>query len=215
MKRERTKRRSAAHRLLELIWHNTCDANSHSWERINHAMHDGLRLAIRAGLRFNRRDFAEFAERFRSCYWLINDGGEMIGESVYRLAVNSDNRSAAMSFEQWKARPPYIVDKHDGSRYSDGHFSGPRSGRLAMHFRFEWDGRLVTVTSFAADGQSIVACTYKPRKVDDRGCPVGSERIARRYRITIDDLRAEVSRRRKDQKKVHAEAAEAAEEKTC
>jgi hypothetical protein len=206
-------RRSAAYRLLQLVWKNTCDANGHSWDRVNHAMRDALYLAISAGLRFSRGDFAAFAAEFRSGYWLGNDGGNMLGERTYRHALIHGNQSAALSFEAWKDRPPYIVDRIVGTRhsYSDCHCHPHATGRLALGYRFAWQGHLVTVTSFSDDGQSITACTYKERAFDKDGYPVGSERIARRFKIGIEDLRAEMTRRRKAAK----EAKAVREEPTC
>jgi hypothetical protein len=181
-------KRSAAYRLLELVWKNVCACTGHSWERINHSMAAALALAIRSGMRFGREDFARFAVDFNSGFWILNDGGHMYGEGIYRLALYCDNLSAARSFEAWKKRPPYIVDRIFGDAY--------RSGRIALRSKFIWQEKTVTVTSFADDGQSIVACAYDKKFENGRL----NEKLTRRFRITYDAFREEMSRRRKENK---------------
>jgi len=195
------KKRSAAFRLMELVYDFSCADTGHSWDRINHAMRSSLHTAIQGGLRFNRVDFAMLAERLGSGYWLRNDGGNMVGEWFYREALIYGNSSAAQSFEAWKRRPPFIVDRIEGSdcAYSNGHFHVPKTGRLAMGFRFHWAGLVVTVTSFSDDGQSLTACAYKNRPIGKYGYE-GALKISRRFKITIEALRAEMTHRRKASK---------------
>lgn len=192
--------RSAAYRLLQMVWRHSQVAAGPSWDRLNHSMRAALYLAIQSGMHFNLGDFARFADEFGSGYWLHNDVGNMTGEMAYRSALVYDNLSAARSFEAWKQRPPFIVDQILGTAEScgDGHFHAHASGRLALGFRFAWQGLMVTVTSFADDGQSITACTYKDRPKDR---PYYPQRISRRFKITHEALKAEMLLRRKAKKK--------------
>ena len=52
--------------------------------------------------------------------------GDMMGEGFYSLALIHGHRSAALAFEVWKDRPPYIVDRIEGNKiYTDngGYFT--------------------------------------------------------------------------------------------
>lgn len=52
--------RSAPIRLLDITWGSTNDSTAHSWERLNHAMHSALKLAIGAGFKFEPDDFTSY-----------------------------------------------------------------------------------------------------------------------------------------------------------
>jgi hypothetical protein len=191
----KSKANSPAYKLLAMVWDHRCGATQGSWDRVNHSMRDALTLAIKAGMLFDRDDFAAFASEFHSHFWLRADGGDMLGECFYRLALVMGNQSAVLSFEAWKQRPPFIVDRICSPEWGcdQGHFHPHATGRLALGYRFVWLDLLVTVTSFATDGQSITACTYKASPKGE----YAPRRIARRFKITIDELRAEMSLRRK------------------
>ena len=73
------KDKSTAMQLMELVWKNCCEVTGHSWERINRSMQGSLRLAIDAGLRFDRDDFTAIENRMRIGFWGGNDG-HMLGE---------------------------------------------------------------------------------------------------------------------------------------
>lgn len=196
-------KRSGAMQLLDIVWKKTGGATGHSWDRINHAMGKALELAIMAGMRFNRGDFAEFAKRYDSHYWIGNSGGDMTGERFYCFALTTGNPSAVLSFEQWKNRPPFIANVKDGySAY--GHHHSKRTGRLSLGDEFSWKGMEVKLTSFAVDGQSITACAYKPKEINDEGYEL-SVKVARRFKISIGDLRAEMTARRKAAKQEKAD----------
>ncbi|MEA1952595.1 MAG: hypothetical protein U9N87_14540 [Planctomycetota bacterium] len=166
------KKLSPAYQLLRHVWQHSLKATGHSWERLNCSMRGAMQLAIDAGLRFDRDDFAKTMKEFRGGYWF----GETGGEYFYALAVQTGNLSAAQAFESWKERQPFIADVVDTG-------SGRRKrGRLAVGSRFPWRGFHVTVTSFALNGAHLTACAYK----DD-----AERKVAKRFRITIADIRAD------------------------
>ena len=196
--------RSPAGRLLAILWkHVGGAAPNHSWRRVNMTMRRGLKLAIDGGLRFARGDLARIVEAFNGDHWI----GET-AEWIYSLAVDAANSSAVAAFETWKGREPFIVDLC-------GTFVNSPSARrrLTVGERFWWPSRarrvadgqkqiryeLLTVTSFARDQESLVACSHHERLTDPRtGCLVGRERVKNRYRITRADIRDERKRRRRD-----------------
>ncbi len=46
-----------------------------------------------------------------------------------------------------------------------------------------WNGKMLEITSFSEDGNSLTACTCKPRMDDDY-----SNKVATRTKITWDEL---------------------------
>lgn len=176
---------SPAMQLLQHVWSNAQRGNRDSWALLNSAMQDALSLAISHQFLFEEGDFAQLSERFLFGYWGHQDPGGF-AEGFYAKACGvghsapfGPNRSACISFEKWKGREPFIYKERDC-------ISGVR---LACGSRLYWlpdaksDTRpvLATVTSFAKDGESLTACTYKgndyPAKID------------RRFKITIKALR--------------------------
>ena len=174
---------SPAYQLLHHVWLHSLAATGHSWERLNHSMRGAMQLAINAGLRFDRDDFARMYKEFRGGYWF----GETGGEGFYALAVQTGNLSAAQAFESWNGRQPFIADDVDTG-------SGRRKrGRLAVGSRFPWRGFQVTVTSFALDGAHLTACAYTD----------GTERkVSKRFRITVADIRVD-RKERKERIQLH------------
>jgi hypothetical protein len=155
---------SAVTEFLDVVWDNANNDIGHSWERLNHAMHSALKLTIGAGFEFLPGDFDHIFSHYSSGRW--------IGESewCYALAIFVGNVSACGSFEVSRKRLAFIADDvTPGERWSNGgwlHMVGDRKrGRLAVGFRFPWRGEKVTVTSFAADGQSLTACSYHREQI--------------------------------------------------
>ena len=144
--------------LVTHVWRNSQQATGHSWTRLNAAMTLAVELAIRAGLRFGPNDMAEISRTMRGGYWFR-------GENLYTVAVKYVNTTACVSYETMVNRPAFV-------------FGG---GRLAEGSDLKWgDAGAVRVTSFAADGKSLIACSY-----------LGSARKpARRVTITIEEMRA-------------------------
>jgi len=176
---------SPVRQLLSLVWSHSLKATGHSWERLNHSMYAAMQLAINAGMPFDADDFSAAMNEFRAEYWF----GETGGESLYTLAVQTGNLSAAQAYEAWKGRSPFIADDVDpGWNRSFAHVTGRRQrGRLAVGFKFPWQGQKVTVTSFSRDGTYLTACAYT--KGDRR-------KVTRRFQITVADIHADRRRRR-------------------
>lgn len=149
----------------------TCCWNSiprRSWRNRNAAMHRAMDIAITSGMPFDAGDIQQIARDYKIHYW----GGDC--EGFYSCAVEAQsgaNITAAIAFEQWFKRPAYLWPERT---------KNPE--RLCVGSRFTWQGHLVTVTSFADDGQSLIACTYKDAS-DSQDDEVGRVQYAfREYR---------------------------------
>lgn len=179
---------SPAIMLLDHVWEFAMKGCDHSWERLNHTMRDALLLAIGGGLVFEPGDFSHIRSNYRSGYW--------IGESdewCYAMAVACCNPSAVASFERYKNRSPFIADDVSPKRSEWLHMTGSRvKERLAVNSTFPWKGKTVIVTSFAEDGKSLTACSYKPRIEDDY-----SNKVEKRFTITIEDIRVDRAERKR------------------
>lgn len=99
---------------LQLAWDNACK-KSHSWRILNSALSQSLNLAITHGFPFAEGDFHAIYKRFNFGFW----GGDTpagLAEGFYSLAAGGprwgstglSNLSAALSFEAWKNRRPWI-----------------------------------------------------------------------------------------------------------
>ena len=188
---------SAPIRLLQLVWNNCNDATPHSYERLNHAMQDALRLAIGYGFRFDVDDFRVISKKFRFGYW----SGETSGEQFYSLAVTTNNISACRAFETWSSRKPIIADGVGYGNYVHSgylHCAGQRArGRLCVGARFSWKGEFVEVTSMHDKGYAI-ACSYKKGELDE---PYSNRKILHRYKITPKMIIKDRAERKGNQEK--------------
>lgn len=184
---------SPALALVRHVWERN---HTDSWQRLNGSMYAAVNLAIGAGLRFDADDFAVICKEFRGGYWFGNDGVEMYGEGFYSRAVEVGNSSACQSFEAWRERPPFI-------------FGGKR---LHLRAEFDWQGLKVKVTSFSKDSATIGACSYKRVPTGSGTWKYEKEKVDRRFRISIDELRAAERDRRKAEE-AKREAAMSPEEK--
>ncbi len=162
---------SPALHLIRHMWENVCDTLPHSWRIVNGSMHQVVKLAIDGGLRWGLGDFATVAKDFRIGYWGGNNGDS---EGLYSCAVESGNLSACLSFEAWKGRKPFI-------------FHGKR---ISVGYDFRWAGERVTCTSFADDGASLIATSYKPRETDGDGYERGRRTPLHVHRISHADIKA-------------------------
>lgn len=186
------KKPSPAITLLTTIWDNQGHQMGHSWERLNHAMCSALHLAIRAGLRFDLTDFATIDESFRMGYW-----GDH--ERCYSIACgfherHGPNMSAALAYEAWKGRKPFLV------------LARPRGKvrlRVAVGTDLMWyeHSKVLRLecTSFAEDGKSFTACVYE--------WTGDTRKVVRRLKITHDKIvayHADIRRRLKEAGKPHA-----------
>lgn len=176
-------------KLLDRVWKNANSATAHSWERLNHSMRDALTLAVGSGFTWKAGDMAAIASgKYNFGYWSSDST-----EWIYALAIETENLTAAKSYEAWKKREAFIAD--DVTFHASGgfiHTSSANRGRerLAVGFEFQWKGLKVKVTSFSEDGSYLTACSYKPRKEGY------SEKIDKRFKITREDIFAERAERK-------------------
>ena len=151
-------------------------------------------MAIKYGFQFQREDFALIARSpggggFNFAYWGGSDR-HMLGERFYTLAVEGANRygpnqSAALAFEHWVKRKPYLIRRAPEDKIAR---------RIAIGVRFSWYDELLTCTSFSEDGQSLTACSYKGAEYEycpkcNRCIGGGQDGLLHRVRITHADIR--------------------------
>lgn len=160
---------SPAYQLLSLVWKEISHPPVGSRGRLNGSMRAAMYLAIDAGLPFAPDDFANAMKDFRGGYWFSS-------ETFYSHAVEYGNLKAAMAFERWKKRPPFIADDLDGHK----------RGRLVVGSRFPWQGYHVTVTSFSDGGTHLIACAYHKRKAGEY-----NNKVAKRFPITVAGIHKE------------------------
>jgi hypothetical protein len=167
---------------LGQVWSRTNTARDHSWERLNHAMHAGLLLAIEAGFPFDAGDFRAL-NRFNPVRWM----GES-WEWAYSAAVNSYNLSAAVAYETFAARQPIIADDVTpsgiGHRMTHGGGADRAKERLHVGCRFPWKGFAVTVTSFNESGAAVAIVHHD--QTDAERKKYAPKRIMRRFAIGRD-----------------------------
>ena len=179
--------KSPALRLIRLVWENHGQQQGKSNIRDDHAIDAALCLAIRYGLRFEPDDFKKLADWFKGYAAPIS---LIFGdERHYALACGAErgieNKSAAIAFEHWKKRKPFLIRESRKVKTPT---------RVYVGFQFDWHYQLVTCTSFKDDGSALIACTYEQGDVQP-GCVTcghgGSERqkIRNRIRITHDAIR--------------------------
>lgn len=174
---------SAPIRLLQLVWDNATQVTGDSWRRLNESLQTALGLAIRSGMKFGPGDFTVIDERYRPEYWMRL--GTDAGESWFSDAVVVDNVSAAVAFEKWKDRAPFLwngIEVDSGNR-----FDGTR--RLFVGAWFKWKGERVSVTKFSDDGQSLRACSYVQPK-GKAGSYWSRSKVLHRHLVTRAELLA-------------------------
>lgn len=117
-------------------------------------------------------------------------------EGYYTMACLSKNTSACRSYEHACGRKPFMANRvrppiYGATTYFHVDPITQERGRLYVGARFPWRGeKEVEVTSFAQDGSYLTACSYKPKEYDERGFQIGPTKIAKRYTITLADLKA-------------------------
>ena len=164
---------SPAIQLIRLVWDNVVHHRKKtSWTRVDFAMGWALKLAIKSGFRFARSDFETMAREFTIT---VNELHYTLacGVDIYGHSHCYENLTAAVAFETWKNRNPFILQTQP--HYLVRH-------RIAVGSRFPWYGTWVNCTSFAEDGQSLIACSYKDAE-GTKGIA-----IAKRNRITHADI---------------------------
>lgn len=170
--------KSTVIRTLDLVWDAVHRSNTWSWLRLNSCMHKALKLAIISGMKFEAGDLGYISQEFRWGWWCGD------GEHYYTLAVAENNMSAIHALKTHWGRKPFITD--------NVHPAGaqPRQrGRLACATQFYWNGEMVTVTSFNEHEGIVIACTYKPYELDERGYCTGPRKVAHIYKISHKELK--------------------------
>jgi len=179
---------SPVHAMLALVFRQANTGTGHSWERLNHAMHNALQLAIGSGFPFTPDDLRAVCREFRGGYWMSSSD-----EWVYAYAIRQANTSAIKAYEEYKPREPFIADEVEvvsyyGGRHTHGDRGKQSKERLHVGAKFTWHGEKVEVTSFNDDGCSLVACSYKDRQLNKDGYEIGNRKIKKRYTITRQDI---------------------------
>ena len=208
MKTKKAPKESPALHLLRHVWESCCKANSHSWERVNHAMANALSLAIGAGLMFAEGDVEGLSE-FSCGYWI----GAENGEEFYTQAVIDGNTSFCEAFENARGRGPFRawgVEARANSPYLHCNHVHRERERLAVGLTFNYAGERPTVTSFkntervsTADGTVLEpqldgAYKVKAGKVKAGNDAPSVEDITRVVACTykkVDEYREKVDRR--------------------
>lgn len=169
-----------------------------SYRKLNAQLSAALTIAIEARLDFEPGDIQKLASNCGGGYW--GAGSEM----RYALAIREGNIGFARAYECHFKRQPFML-------------GGLRVGVRRL---FDWQGERVMVTSFAKDQGSMIACAY-PGPYPARGglsphedwaeyVPEGKP--SRRFRITLDELRAHDRALREAEKASKANGATEGEE---
>lgn len=152
---------SVARQLVELVWN---EAPVRSWQRLNHTMQYALATAIKGGLRFEPDDIQHFWDTMRGGFWFTGADSEW----MHRLACVWDNVPAAVSYEKWVGRGPFILE---GKRL----YVGRSIDLLYLSLPPVTDDRprCAVVTSFAKDGESVNICVYDDHAPTDERRSMG------------------------------------------
>jgi len=195
--------------LLAILWNNRQQCTPHSWLKLNHAMREGLFLAVRMGLRFDPTDLHYCFQNFRMGYWIGNEGLE----SFYSEAVVYRNASAYQCAEHHMVRKAFIVPGAQIRHIHTG--DGPAGGgltRLVIGAQFQWEGETVSVTSFFDDLGYFTACSYKTegKRTSCKKCGNNltwpKQVLHKRYKITHAMIAAERKAKREKAKAAKANA---------
>lgn len=152
---------SSAMVLIQHVWDHNREATGFSWTRLNWSMYAAVKVAITAGLEFNRDDFIRMADRMRIHRW----AGESNGEGWYSHAIKLAHPSAYQAYEAWQNRRPFIVDGE----------------RLHVEKQIRWDDDWWIVASFRDGYVNLIQ-----REYDKQQRP----RVTKRRRLTHADIRA-------------------------
>ncbi len=188
---DKEKRVSPAMQLIEFVKYHKMKKCPWSRQKSGNISDWAWQLAVKGGFEFYKGDFGE--------------PGSWIGEGLYAAAILEQNMTAVHAMEYAANRKPFIaleIEPHaDGPMMA--HMAGSRhEGRLAVGFQFWWQGKRVTVTSFAKDSSHVVACSYPEGgyhnlpHCDACGQPrydlrkPGPDKPDHIYKITPEELRA-------------------------
>lgn len=165
---------SPAVQIVRLVVQHEGTGQGKSWDRTNHASLDAIDLAIKYGIPFAPDDFKVLSKH-------IYYSGAV--EMIYALACGSErgreNKSAAIAFEKWTGRKPFLIRQEPNVK---------SPSRVYVGCEFYWYGERVKVTSFKDpksedESGSFTACTYKATENEYE------RKIDRRITITHDMIR--------------------------
>lgn len=177
-------KKSPAIQLMDLVWEYATGEGAQGWEQYNNALRQALTLAVGSGMTLDEDDIQKVFDGYRCGRW--------IGEShewVYTCAIVNGNMSAIVSYEKAVGRKGFIADQVDVAGWGAMkfvHMAGRRQReRLHVGAKFQWKGCQARVTSFAKDGESLTACSYK---YVDPDAQYPQEKVDKRFRITRQDI---------------------------
>lgn len=160
---------------------------NHTYEKASQVSTSFWFLLIKSGFDFTKTDLV--------------DNDVWCSEGHYSLAVRCGNLSFAYSYEHRHKRTPFIGTGLDYDScypsFSNHATQSKSAGRLVMGTEFTWKDFKVKVTSFNDKKLSLVACAYHKRKGPDDY----SDKIKKRFTITAEDFRKEMSIRKKLEKR--------------
>lgn len=150
---------SKAFDVIQTVYKHCWKSGGQSYTRLNDALRKALTSTIIAGMLFDLDDVKNIASTFAGGYWFSDDNGEWL----FRVAVENNNTSACVSYENYRKRKPFF-------------FEGQR---IYVQRQFYWYdkkgvGHRLTCTSFDESGEYFTACSYKNvgdsyrRKIDKR-----------------------------------------------
>lgn len=166
MPKKKEQKGGPAYQWIATLYDQALAATGHSWTRLNGALYEAVNIAIGAGLTFKPDDVGLMMDNLQGGYWFHDSNGE----DWFKTAVEVNNLSACQSLEKYLGRGPFM-------------FNGKR---LYVGAQLTWEREVVYVTSFDNLGEYVTAVKYK---VVGRGGNSFKSAIAKRYKITLEELR--------------------------
>jgi hypothetical protein len=172
-------------------WHTM----NYTTEKASHAWSDFWYLLIKSGFAFEKTDLVEIRKYCAESSY--NPPWYGVDEQHYSLAVRCGNLTFAYACEKLWGRIPFIGFGLEYDRcwptFSNHATQAKSAGRLVLGTEFRWKGETASVTSFKDKEHSLIACAYHP---DPQGYT--PSKVKKRFKITVEDFKAEMSKRRKD-----------------
>lgn len=142
-------------KLLAFVWEH---ASFKSWDRINRAMRDALRLVVCADMGLSADDFATIYGKFRGGYWMGEND-----EWVYSLAVAMENKEVIAAYEAVKNRKPFVANdvRIDEGGYLHASSVNRSRGRLVVGAETAIEGKRWHVTGFDDAAGKVRLANYK------------------------------------------------------
>lgn len=144
-------RESTAYQLIKFAWQYE---RVNSYSKINSLMQDAVNLAIRANMQFKKDDFKIIKQTMGKGYWFgVNSNGKGYGECFYAEAIDSNNISAAKSYENFAGLKPFILEKK----------------RVCFRFEFYDESYKYRVTGFDFEKGKITLIAYLKSDYQEKG----------------------------------------------